>query len=65
MSFGQEIKDFLSAAQSTSKMLDDHNYNQLKGKYLQHLLSSVEGAKLRKLKVVVNPGNSGAGLLVD
>jgi phosphomannomutase/phosphomannomutase/phosphoglucomutase len=37
----------------------------LKGKYLQHLLSYVDRAKLRKLKVVVNAGNGGAGLIVD
>jgi phosphomannomutase len=34
-------------------------------KYLQHLLSYVERSRLRKLKVVVNAGNGGAGLIVD
>lgn len=34
-------------------------------KYLEHLLSYVELRKLRKLKVVVNAGNGGAGLIVD
>ena len=34
-------------------------------KYLEHLLSYVNRQKLRKLKVVVNPGNGGAGLIVD
>src|SRR2546423_14030462 len=33
----------------------------VRGKYLEHLLSYVDRAKLRKLKVVVNPGNGGAG----
>jgi len=33
--------------------------------YLEHLLSYVDRAKLRKLKVVVNAGNGGAGLVVD
>ncbi|MGH8289011.1 MAG: phosphomannomutase [Steroidobacteraceae bacterium] len=37
----------------------------IQGKYLDHLLSYVDRAKLRKLKVVVNPGNGGAGLVVD
>jgi len=32
----------------------------IRGKYLEHLLSYVKGAPLRKLKVVVNPGNGGA-----
>ena len=34
-------------------------------KYLEHLLGYVKGAKLRRLKVVVNAGNGGAGLVVD
>jgi phosphomannomutase/phosphomannomutase/phosphoglucomutase len=34
-------------------------------KYLEHLLGYVKGAKLKPLKVVVNAGNGGAGLVVD
>ena len=34
-------------------------------KYIDHLLSYVDRAKLKKLKVVVNAGNGGAGLVVD
>src|SRR5438552_3563302 len=37
----------------------------VRGKYLEHLLSYVKGAQLKKLKVVVNPGNGGAGLIID
>src|SRR6185437_1310963 len=37
----------------------------LRESYLAHLLSYVDVAKLRRLKVVVNPGNGGAGLIVD
>ena len=33
--------------------------------YIAHLLSYVKGATLRKLKVVVNAGNGGAGMVVD
>jgi len=33
--------------------------------YIDHLLSYVDRAKLKKLKVVVNAGNGGAGLVVD
>jgi len=33
--------------------------------YLEHLLSYVEASKLRPLKVVVNAGNGGAGLIID
>ena len=34
-------------------------------KYLDHLLGYVKGAPLRRLKVVVNAGNGGAGLVID
>lgn len=37
----------------------------LRAKYLEHLLSYVDRSRLRKLKVVVNAGNGGAGLIVD
>ena len=37
----------------------------ISAKYLEHLLGYVKGAKLRRLKVVVNAGNGGAGLVVD
>jgi phosphomannomutase/phosphomannomutase/phosphoglucomutase len=34
-------------------------------RYLEHLRSYVQGAKLRPLKVVTNAGNGGAGLVLD
>jgi phosphomannomutase len=37
----------------------------LRKKYLDHLLGYVDRSKLRRLKVVVNAGNGGAGLVVD
>jgi len=37
----------------------------VRAKYLDHLMGYVDVKKLRKLKVVVNPGNGGAGLIVD
>ena len=37
----------------------------IRGAYLEHLLGYVEAARLRPLKVVVNAGNGGAGLIVD
>src|SRR2546421_5972679 len=36
----------------------------IRGKYLEHLLSYVKRPQLRKLKVVVNPGNGGAGVTI-
>ncbi len=37
----------------------------IRAAYLEHLLSYVQPTKLRKLKVIVNAGNGGAGLIVD
>jgi phosphomannomutase len=37
----------------------------VQAKYLDHLMSYVDPGKLRRLKVVVNAGNGGAGLIVD
>jgi phosphomannomutase/phosphomannomutase/phosphoglucomutase len=37
----------------------------IKPRYVEHLLSYVERSRLRPLKVVVNAGNGGAGLIVD
>jgi phosphomannomutase len=37
----------------------------LRAKYLEHLLSYIDRSKLTGLKVVVNAGNGGAGLIID
>src|SRR6516165_12097836 len=37
----------------------------IRSEYLRHLLGYLEVARLRPLKVVVNAGNGGAGLIVD
>ncbi len=37
----------------------------IRRQYLEHLLGYVDLARLRRLKVVVNAGNGGAGLIVD
>ncbi len=36
-----------------------------KGAYVEHLLSYVKGINLKPLKIVSNPGNGGAGIIVD
>jgi len=38
---------------------------EIRARYIEHLLGYPDRAKLRKLKVVVNPGNGGAGLVID
>lgn len=47
------------AGQGTRRELD------VREQYIQHLLSYLEPAKLDRLKIVVNAGNGGAGLIVD
>jgi phosphomannomutase/phosphomannomutase/phosphoglucomutase len=37
----------------------------VKRKYIEHLLTYLDPSKLKKLKVVVNAGNGGAGAIVD
>ena len=37
----------------------------IREKYIEHLLGYLDPGKLRRLKVVVNPGNGGAGLVID
>lgn len=39
--------------------------HDIRQSYLDHLLGYIDRSKLRKLKVVVNAGNGGAGLIVD
>ncbi len=37
----------------------------MRGKYIEHLLSYLDRPKLKKLKIVVNAGNGGAGMVID
>ena len=48
-----------AARQGTERPLDIHT------EYLRHLLGYLDVGRLRPLKVVVNAGNGGAGLIVD
>lgn len=48
-----------AATPGTERALD------IRSSYVDHVLSYVDRSKLRKLKVVVNAGNGGAGLVVD
>jgi phosphomannomutase/phosphomannomutase/phosphoglucomutase len=49
----------LTARRGTEQRLD------IRASYLEHVLSYVNPAQLRRLKVLVNAGNGGAGLIVD
>ena len=48
-----------AARAGTQQMLD------IRERYVQHLLGYVDPSRLKPLKVVVNAGNGGAGLIVD
>src|SRR5215469_3623975 len=48
-----------AAHSGSERPLDIHQ------RYLEHLLGYVDLARLRRLKVVVNPGNGGAGPVID
>lgn len=37
----------------------------VQGKYVEHLLSYLDRSRLKKLRIVVNAGNGGAGLVID
>jgi phosphomannomutase/phosphomannomutase/phosphoglucomutase len=63
----QEMRAMIAASRLPAKSARSGSLQPLdvSGKYLEHLLSYVERTKLRRLKVVVNAGNGGAGLIVD
>lgn len=60
------IRDFAAAHDGTlpapSGSLRQHHY---KSAYIEHLLGYVNRARLKPLKIVTNPGNGGAGLVID
>ncbi|HZT05243.1 MAG TPA: phosphomannomutase CpsG [Steroidobacteraceae bacterium] len=49
----------VAAARGSERALD------IRGQYLDHLLGYLDRPRLRRLKVVVNAGNGGAGLVID
>ena len=63
----QEMRALIESGRLPAKAAKPGTERQLdiRGKYLEHLLSYVKAASLGKLKVVVNPGNGGAGLIID
>jgi len=63
----QEMRSMIESARLPGKAATPGTQRPLdiRAKYLEHLLSYVDRGKLQKLKVVVNPGNGGAGLIVD
>jgi len=62
-----DMRHLIETANLPAKAAKSGKEGQLdvRSKYLEHLLGYVKGVKLSKLKVVVNPGNGGAGLVID
>jgi phosphomannomutase/phosphoglucomutase len=56
-----EANDFAAVAAPAGSLTRDHD----KAAYIEHLLGYVDPAALRPLKIVVNAGNGGAGLVID
>ena len=63
----QEMRALIESGRLPAKAAKPGTERQLdiRDKYLEHLLGYVKAASLAKLKVVVNPGNGGAGLIID
>jgi phosphomannomutase len=63
----QDMRRMIEAGDLPAKAARPGSVRQLdtSAKYLQHLLGYVQGVKLKPLKVVVNAGNGGAGMVVD
>ncbi len=63
----EDMRRLIQTRQLPSKVAQRGSERPLdiRAKYLEHLLSYVDIARLRKLKVVVNPGNGGAGMIID
>jgi mannose-6-phosphate isomerase-like protein (cupin superfamily) len=62
----QQIRGFAERAEfpAPARLADAHGIDTSKA-YVAHLLSYVDLPKLRPLKIVVNAGNGGAGLVID
>ena len=62
-----EMRDLIAGGRlaSTAARSGSERPFDIHERYLEHLLGYVDRARLRRLKVVVNPGNGGAGPIID
>ena len=62
----KEIQKFAEANAYTAPARKGQRFDlDTRSKYIDHLLSYLDRPKLKKLKIVVNAGNGGAGAIVD
>ncbi|WP_299340456.1 phosphomannomutase [uncultured Pseudoxanthomonas sp.] len=60
------IRDFATSTQETAELSGARRIEALdKSAYIEHLLGYVDCSALKPLKIVVNAGNGGAGLIID
>lgn len=60
-----EVRDFAAASTPMPVGSGDVRLDADKSAYIAHLLSYVDRDALKPLKIVSNPGNGGAGLIID
>jgi phosphomannomutase/phosphoglucomutase len=60
-----EVRDFAASDAPIPMGQADASHDPDKSAYVTHLLSYVDVDELRPLKIVSNPGNGGAGLVID
>lgn len=61
-----DIRDFAAGNESLTTVKDPGRREMTdKSAYIKHLLSYIDSTALKPLKIVVNAGNGGAGLIVD
>jgi phosphomannomutase/phosphoglucomutase len=60
-----DIRDFAASEAPLGTGLGEVRQDTDKSAYIQHLLGYVDVAGLKPLKIVTNPGNGGAGLVID
>jgi len=61
-----EIRDFVAGSESPAAVADPGRHESTdKTAYIEHLLSYIDQTALKPLRIVVNAGNGGAGLIID
>ena len=60
-----DIRDFAASDAALGNGTGTVTQDADKSAYIQHLLGYVDLASLKPLKIVTNPGNGGAGLVID
>lgn len=60
-----DLKALAESGEFTSAVQGELSHLDLRPVYIEHLLEYVDPSVLKPLKVVVNPGNGGAGAVVD